>query len=235
MYLNFAALISPFLSQPIDAIGTSSNFLTPLAVEVVILTQTGVAVFGDITGCYREAENRGNTVNILYLAGKIFCVKIYLRVVNIESNHVMYFHPMILHHNSSLRQNEVRYRISRKITWKFVWSFFKCSKNMCKIHKARIRSSHPTYLLKVLKWRQCWIESWWRPLLHDGTRIWSSSVLLKHINNHDKISLSIINWYNVFRFGPHIYVCTYCKRIFKFGMYVFLAENDFSTCWCGFD
>lgn len=48
--LNFAALISPFLSQPIDAIGTSSNFLTPLAVEVVILTQTGVAVFGDITG-----------------------------------------------------------------------------------------------------------------------------------------------------------------------------------------
>lgn len=116
MYLNFAALISPFLSQPIDAIGTSSNFLTPLAVEVVILTQTGVAVFGDITGCYREAENRGNTVNILYLACAIFCVKIYLGVVNIESNHVIFFHPMILHHNCSLKQNEVRYRISRKIT-----------------------------------------------------------------------------------------------------------------------
>lgn len=92
--------------------------------------------------------------------------------------------------------------------------FFKCSKNMCKIHKARIRSSHQTYFLKVLKWRQCWIESWWRPLLHDGTRIWSSSVLLKHINNQDKISLSIINWYNVFRFGPHIYVCTYTVNVY---------------------
>lgn len=133
----------------------------------------------------------------------------------------MYFHPVILHHN--LRQIEVVYRISHKMTW----SFLNCSKNMCKIHKARIRSFHQTYLLKVLKSQRCWIEFWWSPLLHDGIHIWSSSELLKHISNHED---SIINYKSIqygFRFGPRIYnigIC--CKRI-KFGVYIFWQKMIF--------